>query len=116
MTDHKHKPSEHTPGPWRYSKVHGDIISLQAVDSGSDIIADVEGCPHPGPRYIQKRDAALIARAPELLAENERLKEALEVAKCDLFNAGYDPTGEAVCRIESALSRTEPEQGKDGGE
>jgi hypothetical protein len=109
MTDTTHKPSEHTPGPWR-RVCHRD--GSESIE-GSGNIAIV--WLHPTRKH-NSANAALIARAPELLAENERLKEALEVAKCDLFNAGYDPTGEAVCRIESALSRTEPEQGKDGGE
>ena len=102
----------HTAGPWRYSEAHGDIISMAAVESGSDIIADVEGCPHNGRGTVQLRDARLIARAPDLLAENERLRAALKGADAQLDAAGFNQEGYVRHQIRAALDRT----GKDGGE
>lgn len=61
---------KHTPGPWRVYP-HGS--SVPAYDVCDRIVADVitGRSAHQGP---SDADAQLIASAPDLLADNERLK------------------------------------------
>ena len=90
MTD-QNKPSEHTPGPWsidNHSTADKDF-AIDGATSFGNVIAYIyfDDCDHEE----QDANAALVARAPELLAENERLKEALgslvhsddDLCRCD---------------------------------
>ena len=61
----------HTPGPWRYSPAHKDIISMANVGR-DDLICDVRGSEH-GSVIPSEANARLIAAAPGLLAALERL-------------------------------------------
>jgi len=72
---------KYTPGPWESVKdVHDDLI-IRTADC-TDIytrpnIAKVLGlCGDDGGRETQKANAELIASAPDLLAEVERLEQA----------------------------------------
>ena len=89
---------EHTPGPW---KVTGGFCGLPPSigamrERGSfDICTEVFGDEHA------LANAALIARAPDLLAENARLRAALQ----QLFNCvplsveGPDPESKIVTSV-----------------
>ena len=63
---------KHTPGPWETS-VNGEGQWDVCEEGGGDMIADLAGCPKNA-----EANAKLIARAPALLAQNKRLREALE--------------------------------------
>jgi hypothetical protein len=68
VSEHKH-----TPGPWH------NMCSAIGVTSGRDLEAVCLLLDPPEDRFDFERwlaDAELIARAPDLLAENERLREA----------------------------------------
>lgn len=70
-------PQGFTPGPWRAHRSVGGWIDIRTDDDGTEgacaIVAKVldDGS-------MSNADAALIASAPALLAENERLRGALE--------------------------------------
>lgn len=75
--------NQHTPGPWG---VNGRLITYQMEGGGTDYLATVERFDGKY-KAEQEANAALIARAPELLtenealkAENERLRAALDAA------------------------------------
>ena len=59
-----------TPGPWRYSEAHGDIISMANVKP--DVICDAkEGRYNVLP---SKHNAHLIAAAPDLVEALDQLR------------------------------------------
>ena len=66
----------HTPGPWRYSPAHKDIISMANVGR-DDLICDVRGSEH-GSVIPSEANAQLIAAAPELVAALKRLSDEYE--------------------------------------
>ena len=57
------KNTKHTPGPWRYSPVHNDIISM-ADGPWTEICF-----------FFKEEDARLIAAAPELLEALQMLSD-----------------------------------------
>lgn len=69
-----------TPGPWRYSEAHGDIISMN--HSPDDIVCDTAASDNP--KYLVRgRDANLIATAPELYEAVELAIEWIEMHATD---------------------------------
>ena len=68
----------HTPGPWEWTRRFGDYIALRGDNYAPVIERDTPEGPSPDTYLdINEADARLIAAAPELLAENKRLREAL---------------------------------------
>ena len=67
------KSEGHTPGPWRESNGIFAIVDFQ----NRAIVLDLAEWMTASERDA---NAALIAAAPELLAENKQLREALEIA------------------------------------
>jgi chromosome segregation ATPase len=69
---------KHTPGPWNYSW-RTDGIEIWAPDSGQHVATLEHYSKARGVEHVCRReDAALIARAPDLLAENERLRSEVQ--------------------------------------
>ena len=62
-----------TPGPWRYDPVWSLVTGPQG---GEQQICAIHGSELV-PKHQAAANAALIARAPDLLAEVERLRAAL---------------------------------------
>jgi hypothetical protein len=76
------KPTDakHTPGPWRLLEdTHNRCTRLEVLGRNGDLIAEVNYARRVGPA-----NAELIASAPTLLAEVERLRAALT----SIANAG----------------------------
>lgn len=111
MEPHKGKTmseSKHTPGPWRAVDCGADEYEIHA--GVNRLVGHIS--PH-NPRFAA--DAALFARAPDLLAEVEQLKterDRLVAAACEAANVlitlyctdGGDPHVGAVCTdLRSAL-------------
>jgi len=86
----------HTPGPWEIDPdTPNQVIRPPTNDAYglSAIIADCANGNWPDEKTLA--NARLLAAAPELLAENKRLREALEFyAQTD----HYDDTGEIARR------------------
>jgi len=61
---------EHTPGPWV-------AVLNEAQDHRADVVTDCLCVATCGTGNLALANARLIARAPELLADNRRLREAL---------------------------------------
>ena len=59
--------NKHTPGPWRYSKAHKDVISM-CGGIKKDVICEI----------VNEANARLIAAAPDLL---EAAQLALQIAE-----------------------------------
>jgi len=57
--------TKHTPGPWRYSPAHKDIVSMSSVGR-DDLICDVRGSQH-GSVLPSEANANLIVAAPKML-------------------------------------------------
>lgn len=70
------KHSGYTPGPWRVSTADGKYLYIQAKHA---TIAQVDS-RFLGDHALRHADAALIADAPRLAEENERLRAALNLA------------------------------------
>ena len=51
-----------TPGPWRFSSAHNDIITMANIKQ--DVICDVEGSIYKS--LVKPENAHLIAAAPEM--------------------------------------------------
>ena len=82
------KEKKWTPGPWRYSEAHGDIISMANVKP--DVICDAkEGRYNVLP---SKHNAHLIAAAPDLV-------EALASLQAWVTDGGFEDTHEGVAEI-----------------
>jgi hypothetical protein len=69
-----------TPGPWKYSKSHGDIISMN--HSPDDIVCDTAARDNPK-YFVRGRDAQLISTAPELYEAVELAIEWIEAHAMD---------------------------------
>ena len=69
--------TKHTPGPW-VSKLDIDGRRVVVLDDNYQIYIADENC-----EYVDEIDAnaALIAQAPDLLAENERFKRLVDAIK-----------------------------------
>jgi hypothetical protein len=71
----------HTPGTW--------LARTGSVIAGSKVLACVHNHYHQGMTEAEaEANARLMAAAPDLLAENQRLREALE-RYADPMNWGY---------------------------
>lgn len=68
--------AHHTPGPWETSKVCRTIYVEARLGFG--MMQEVAACGPTEGAGEQEANAALIARAPTLLAENDRLRALLE--------------------------------------
>lgn len=102
-----------TPGPWKaefYRVPIGDTGDYDNVThirgQGGYLVAFVED------GLAQEANAALIARAPELLADNERLRELLQSVwdDCECIpthgsNHVYEISREVMERVKSELDR-----------
>lgn len=89
--------SAHTPGPWHYEQASS---SHRVLDSDNVLITEVESdLAENEDRY--EADARLIASAPDLLAENTRLREALKQLN-HVQDGGY-----CICPLNDGLSITE---------
>lgn len=78
---------KHTPGPWKAS---GTLVYRAGyVNHNTHRIADADPFTDTIPLKQCEANAQLIARAPELLAENERLRVALQ-AFVDSDELAYD--------------------------
>ena len=65
---------KHTPGPW-VADIGKTYIAVHSADLMHTIYIDTEAQYR---RDVKAANAALIARAPDLLAQNKRLRAALE--------------------------------------
>lgn len=92
--------TKHTPGPWRVNAIKGNRIVGDETAPQFDKL-QINNSNMTVATVYRPRDARLIASAPELLAErdrlraeNTRLREALRVA-CDHMEAALqgDPRG-----------------------
>ena len=115
---------KHTPGPWHTELKRGQwlILDLQGGKECEDnaLVATVYGT------HQNEANAALMARAPALLAQNKRLREALEKSvmgrECEFDplnpcwnNRATDITGKhwgvgdacSVCNARAALNEKE---------
>jgi hypothetical protein len=116
----------HTPGPWVIvDAADGAVESIRVEEwKRNNLMGDFRGsiicdlsASHGGRPHAYKEaeaNARLIAAAPELLAENQRLREALE-RYADPMNWGYyDESGcakgigrfEDACFIGPLIART----------
>ncbi len=72
--------TKHTPGPWEVH-IGPDLSGLESVQVGADgdfvCLCGTEKSTMPGGMDRIKANAALIASAPQLLAERDALKVAL---------------------------------------
>lgn len=107
MTD---KYDGHTPGPWAWM-VDGNLHGNDTKDEILDAYIDEDGRAYINACY--DADVELIAAAPDLLAENKRLREALEAIKplagrLRLWGA----TGDDVWQIVTQALATHEEQEK----
>lgn len=76
--------SEHTPGPWFLHREGCSTVYVEARLQGS-MIQEVAACgPTAAGPDQQMANAELIARAPDLLAENERLRDVIDVLTNDI--------------------------------
>lgn len=76
MTEDKSPEAKHTPGPWEVITDGYYVQSPQVVgDHASQLVALLYGRNHDE----RKSNAELIARAPELSREVERLKQEIEL-------------------------------------
>lgn len=83
--------TQHTPGPWQLTTIPFElrntdsaaaIYGPQSIEGGACLIADISRSAGDD---LATANAQLIAKAPELLKENEQLKQEL---KDSLANAG----------------------------
>lgn len=85
--------TNHTPGPWGVERTDTMLwVGPLRHEGGkvAEIVAPIAWGRDYRADYLAKQEAnaALIARAPDLLAENERLREALRL----VAKAEYNPT------------------------
>jgi hypothetical protein len=74
--------NKHTPGPWRYSKAHKDVISM-CGGIKKDVICDIGN----------EENAHLIAAAPDLLAALEDMLAGwkyIRESHGDIYGVGWD--------------------------
>lgn len=103
------KHTGYTPGPWMF------VSGTQRVGSGSwGCVADIAGTvASPEMRAANGR---LIADAPRLAEENERLREALLKANAYLEQLSYSGGNALLPEIRAALDRTRSAEGIAGRE
>lgn len=90
--------NKHTPGPWQVNKKVKTTVETCADGQGINIIADCSDVDGIRSRAEDQANAALIAQAPDLLAERDRLRQvnaelvaALEDASFLLAKIGKFP-------------------------
>lgn len=90
---------KHTPGPWK-------VVGTE-IWAGSRRITMGRGAYDVKDRNQRDANAALIARAPALLAQNKRLREALE-EMVGVFSGTSESCGqdEAIEQARDALNET----------
>lgn len=83
MTD---KYKGHTPGPWKwdFEDIDGDYEAYTCLMKGDKAVLE----PGIDAIYVEDANARLIADAPTLLAENKRLRDALEGIVLYVKNGG----------------------------
>ncbi len=107
----RHRPSQHTPGPWRVVGPLDAIFSDDPYGHGSMRVADVRGWGHltgdGGCRLehapavaIQQANAALIAAAPDLLAASKALLDRLNDEYDEETNNACDALSAAIAKAE----------------
>lgn len=67
--------NKHTPGPWQVNKKVKTTVETCADGQGINIIADCSDIDGLRTRTESESNAALIAQAPDLLAERDRLRQ-----------------------------------------
>ena len=108
--------AEHTPGPWFIHRPHGTIYIEARLRDG--MLQEVAACGPTEECGQQEANAALIASAPDLLAERDRLKAAnAELAKALQDVIGWVPgraawhTNEPIKAAERARAALTKHQG-----
>lgn len=97
-----------TPGPWYVRGSYGNVIAAEGREVA---IASVNVYVSRGVSIEQSQiDAALIAAAPELYAENQRLRAALERAEVTLLSASRgrltpDEINDAAYEARAAIAK-----------
>jgi hypothetical protein len=90
----------HTPGKWVIvHDLDGDY--LIHVDGGKSLAITYADTPE------DEANAALMARAPELLAENEQLRAALNMALAAIVNPAMMDTDGVVETVRAAIAKAE---------
>ena len=116
-----------TPGPWRTEyreasreEEDGETVqyySQQILDAAGDLLATVAWTVHPDDKgkqsYSTNREAnaILIASAPDLQAENEKLRAALTEALPALrmaYKGGHELTENDYLAYKAACELTDP--------
>jgi hypothetical protein len=75
----------HTPRPWRWSDAYpatNDRYTWSLIGGGGYGVLSCDGHPNSPQGLCDESNARLIAAAPDLLAENKRLRKALEELVC----------------------------------
>lgn len=67
--------TKHTPGPWQVNKKVKTTVETCADGQGINIIADCSDIDGLRTRTESEANAAMIAQAPDLLAELDRLRQ-----------------------------------------
>ena len=105
----------HTPGPWKY--IDGAILSDKINSHGNWHIAIIPentndpDCSESNPYSKEdKANARLIAAAPDLLAENERLKELLFRAR-NVFMGMHTKGAGVVAVLDAIKAELEADHG-----
>ena len=105
---------KHTPGPWTYAPYKRGILNLKNGETSEMkhagfAVTAVEPKKYGGTRIFEsdeqmiEANAALIARAPALLAQNKRLRETLII----LLNDGLPLAAAHRAVINAALNEKE---------
>ena len=81
------------------------IVRETRLNAANCYVAINRSLGEKGPSAEELRCAALIARAPDLLAENERLREALEALRSCI---GMDSSGRALLMIDPISAQFKP--------
>jgi len=113
MSEGRTEAGGHTAGPWEWC---GDNLTGGELGFTDVICLTDDGKPYGlhSPVLLMDNEAAdraLIARAPDLLAENERLREFAEFCKRATFGARDGAEFQIQVKARELLART----GKDGG-
>ena len=95
----------HTPGPWTLKK------SSHSIVRGAKVIASVHNHLHKGMTEAETdANADLIAAAPELLAEREKLRDALQdiydVTHLTAMSAVIEMRGIAIKALQGTSDET----------
>ena len=98
----------HTPGPW-----FADDVFVGSKPGRHDIVSGIGG------DYSSREaeaNARLVASAPDLKAENERLREAIKTAIAELAFKGFDDNlfDDGFKRLQRAISSDQTPSEPDG--